>query len=63
MFLFSSQATEAFMEHSQTFMVGLFCGKSYQLKVVNYFCKKAPPKKLGWVLNRAIANSVKKEAI
>ena len=51
------------MEHSQAFMVGLFCGKSYQLKVVNCFCKKAPPKKLGWVLNRAIANSVKKEAI
>ena len=32
-----------YKQHSLTFMVGLFSKKSLQLKVVDYFCKKAAP--------------------
>ena len=41
LFLFSLQVTEAFLQHSRTFMAGLFCETISQLKVVNYFCKRA----------------------
>ena len=40
---FFLQETEAVLEYSRTFMVWRFCEKSYQLKVVSYFYKKASP--------------------
>ena len=40
-------------------MVGLFPKKSFHLKVVDYFCKKAPPLEK----NTALRNTVKKVAI
>ena len=60
MFLFSLQATESFLEDSQAFMVGLFCKKCWQLKVVNYLGKKAPPLTFGWVPNMVLGNTVRK---
>ena len=36
------QSSEEFLEHSQTFMVGLFLRKKLTAKSRNYFCKKAP---------------------
>ena len=33
---------EAYLERSRTSMMELFCENSQQLKVVNYFGKKAP---------------------
>ena len=59
MFVFSLQATEAFLEHSCTFMVEPFFKKSYQLKVVNYFCKKPPPKTFRCILNKNLSNTAK----
>ena len=39
--------------------------KKVRLKqpLINYFCKKAPPKIFDWVLNLALANTVKKVAV
>ena len=54
-FLFSLQGT-----HSNVYGGAFFAKKSEQLKVGNYFCKKAPPQTFDWVLNMALINTVKK---
>ena len=55
MFLFSSQATES------DIYGGAFFPKQ-QLKVVNYFPKKALPWTFDWVLNTVLGNTVKESS-
>ena len=39
--LFPLSSAEAYLEHSRTSMMELFCKNSSLLKVVSYFCKKS----------------------
>ena len=51
----------AFGTQSNIYGGGFFCKKSQQLIAVNYFCKRAPPWALGWVLNTVLGSTLKKK--
>ena len=57
--LFSFYVSEVFLEQNHIFMEVYFVKKMKHLKVLNYFCKRAPPQTLGWILNAALGNTVR----
>ena len=52
--------SEVFLEQNHIFMEVYFAKKTKQLKVMNYFRNRAPPQTLGWILNAALDNTVRK---
>ena len=59
-FLFSLQATEAFLEQSPRFMVGLFYKNKLTAKSCSLFLQKSSTIDFRWVLNTSLGNTVKK---
>ena len=51
-------SSQAYLEHSRTSMMELFCKNSQQLLAINYFCKRTPPQMFDWVLNTPLLFSI-----
>ena len=51
-----------YRQHSSIYGRAFFAKKGKQLKVVNFFCKKAPQQIFDWVLNNALGNTVTKSS-